>query len=571
MSVLHVRHARLTLENQLCALIDMSDATGRSPTDFDQLRLSRALAAYSLMHLAEIDPSTAIGSIVDGFDDNGLDAVYVGSGTPSLWMVQAKWMNHGKGSPKLGDVKKFADGVRDLIEAKFDRFNVRLRAKAPELRAALDDTRLTVHVIVAYTGDEPSTHAARDLKELLAELNDPSEMAELHLFNLKEIHRAVAGGAQGGGVTFNLGLLDWGKVEDPHKAFYGQVAASEIAALWNEHGTKLVAKNLRSFMGETDVNEAMQATLKARPEDFWYFNNGITMLCDSVKKTPVGGSTRQYGMFQCTGGSIVNGAQTAGNIAKAAAVAHDAVDRARVLVRLLSLEHSPDGYAAAITRATNTQNRIERKDFVSLDPEQDRLRTELLIEGKRYVFKSGEVPVSVSEGCNLEEATAALACSSGELQYAIWSKKEIGKLWETIDGPPYTLLFNSALSGLTLLQLVVFLRAVDEALRSVAARLPAGRARNVAVHGNRLIAFLVFERFGRRNVGGDPGSAVRATTERMLELVESAAEKLFPEAMVSRLFYNTAKCRAIVASVQQQESVTPGALASGAGRAAESS
>ena len=43
-----------------------------------------------------------------------------------------------------------------------------------------------------------------------------------------------------------------------------------------------------------------------------------------------------------------------------------------------------------ITRLSNTQNRIENKDFAALDPEQDRLRTELTFTHYLYLYKSDD-------------------------------------------------------------------------------------------------------------------------------------------------------------------------------------
>jgi AIPR protein len=64
-----------------------------------------------------------------------------------------------------------------------------------------------------------------------------------------------------------------------------------------------------------------------------------------------------------------------------------------------------------ITKATNTQNRINPKDFVSLDPEQSRLRTEMMIEGIFYNYKSGDGTIRDQRTTDIEEATVALACA----------------------------------------------------------------------------------------------------------------------------------------------------------------
>ena len=68
---------------------------------------------------------------------------------------------------------------------------------------------------------------------------------------------------------------------------------------------------------------------------------------------------------------MVNGAQTVGVLGKALATSKAELEKAKVLVKLISLEKCPEGYELDITRATNNQNRVEKKDFISLDPKQE--------------------------------------------------------------------------------------------------------------------------------------------------------------------------------------------------------
>src|SRR5260370_1295423 len=167
-----------------------------------------------------------------------------------------------------------------------------------------------------------------------------------------------------------------GQTREPFSSFYGQVSAIEIAS-WYAFHPRIFAPNIRMFLGSTEVNQSLMETLRNSPEKFWYFNNGITALCASIKKKLIGGSSRESGYFECTDMTIVNGAQTVGAIALANSNHPDAVAKAFVPDRFISLDQCPQGFASEVTRATNTQNRIERRDFVSLDPEQERLRTEL--------------------------------------------------------------------------------------------------------------------------------------------------------------------------------------------------
>ena len=131
------------------------------------------------------------------------------------------------------------------------------------------------------------------------------------------------------------------------------------------------------FLGASEVNETILSTLLNSPEDFWYFNNGITALARTIKKKPIGGNTRETGFFECQDLRIVNGAQTVGAIAQAYAKAPDKSAKTRVAIRIIELENTPHDFGKQVTRYTNTQNRIDRRDFVALDIEQERIRGEL--------------------------------------------------------------------------------------------------------------------------------------------------------------------------------------------------
>jgi hypothetical protein len=81
---------------------------------------------------------------------------------------------------------------------------------------------------------------------------------------------------------------------------------------------RLFSQNLRKSLGTTGVNEQVADTANKEPEHFWYFNNGVTALCESVRKTARGATSRTYGNFTLMGVSVVNGAQTVASLSRAA-------------------------------------------------------------------------------------------------------------------------------------------------------------------------------------------------------------------------------------------------------------
>lgn len=173
------------------------------------------------------------------------------------------------------------------------------------------------------------------------------------------------------------------------------------------------------FLGDTDVNDNIVKTLKEEPEKFWYFNNGITALCSTIKKKPIGGNTRAYGIFEIEDLKIVNGAQTAGSIAQAARNYPEQVGMANVSIRFIQLKDSPENFEREVTRNTNTQNKIEKRDFVSLYPEQERIKDELNLHDIAYIFKSGESIVDSQNSFDIVEATVARACNQTDIDLAV--------------------------------------------------------------------------------------------------------------------------------------------------------
>ena len=173
----------------------------------------------------------------------------------------------------------------------------------------------------------------------------------------------------------------------PLKSYYGQISGTELAALWQKYGRRLFNENIRSFLGNSGANDDILNTVKSEPQNFIYFNNGITILCEKIKKKPYGGSDRAVGIFTCHGLAVVNGAQTLGSLGSLSETNSAELEKVKVLVKCISLEGSATGFGKRITIATNTQNRVDKKDFISLDTEQARLALELRLEGINYHHK----------------------------------------------------------------------------------------------------------------------------------------------------------------------------------------
>ena len=551
MSQIHLNAIKNKVTTLFEGKIDLSDV---KDADRENSFLSRSLAAYAIHYLGHAEVDDAAKAITDGFDDNGLDAIYFDARERRLYLVQSKWMHSGTGEPENGDVKKFADGIRDLVNLSFDRFNTKVKAKREMLEKVLYDPSTRYEAVVIYPSvNKLSLPSSRDLEDLALEMNDPTEMLAIMPFIQADLYRSLTVGISGEPIDLEIILKSWGKCEAPRPALYGQVDGQQIGSWWEKHRTRLFAKNLRGVLGDTDVNNEIRDTIDKQPEHFWYFNNGITIIAKKFIKAAAGGGDNAFGVFQCKDISIVNGAQTVGAIGKYAESGKDNHHKISVPVRVISLEESQDDFGEAVTKTNNRQNRIENRDFVALDPEQSRIRTELALENVEYHVLREEAATRTDSAFDLVESTTALSCASGNVQTVVQLKREIGKLWENIEKAPYKELFNPSVSGIYVWRCVRLQRAIDRALEAILKEigLTSGREYGIAVHGNRLLAALTLQKLkvkDYKNLQADletllTGNAVLDVTRVCYVRLRDEVAIQYSNAIIPTLFKNQSKCR----------------------------
>jgi hypothetical protein len=215
-SELHVRRIRSGLRSQFDGLIDLSDVQGSS-ADNEQHFLTRSQAALTLCYVADIAEDMAATAIVDGFEDNGIDAIYFDEDLGEVYVVQSKWTEGGKKAPDLGSVEKFTSGIRDLLSGRFERFNPKVRAMQDSIERALNRHDVSFVLLIAYTGTSSlSEHAERRLTDLLEELNDPVDIASYRVLSQKELYTAIAGSIDNDSIKIDVTLHDWGQIREPY-------------------------------------------------------------------------------------------------------------------------------------------------------------------------------------------------------------------------------------------------------------------------------------------------------------------------------------------------------------------
>jgi hypothetical protein len=513
--------------------------------------LTRGLAALAVSSLTDTPVKNLAQYITDGSKDGGIDMIYFDANERTLYLVQTKWHEDGRGSIELGDALKFIDGVRKVLDNDLSTFNARIVGRKSDIEQAVFDANSKFVLVVAHTGqDALNPDVEGPLKEYVASQNDTSELMSLRIVDQGQLHRTVATGLAGAPISEEIQLTSWGQVREPHQAIYGQVCAADVAAWFANHGNRLFEKNLRQVLLGSNVNQDLVTTLVERPRDFWYFNNGITAIASEIKKKPIGGNSTESGIFECSGFSVVNGAQTVGSIHAAFLKKEPAVSVAMVPVRIIASSADNPAFSAEVTRYTNTQNAIEKRDFVALDPEQERIRQELHIEGVDYFYKAGSGTGSGGQRFDLTEATVALACANPDVSMSVQAKREISKLWEDINKAPYKQLFNSGVMGPSVWETVKALRAVDAELQKVT-KAYTGRDALVCVHGNRFIQWASLKALGvtPQMQFSSIESAVPSTVSATVAKAVAAVKAHYSDSYPASLFKNLGKCRTLAMKI----------------------
>ncbi len=554
MSILHVNQIARKVTELFSSFIDKSDLKS-TDKDFETKVQTRCLAAYAVYSHTGCSIEEAAKSVVDGPDDNGIDAIYHSASLKEMVIVQSKWIKDGSGEPESGDIAKYCKGIEDLFNLNFERFNLKINKLQSVIENALSNFDTRYVFIVIYTGDKGlAIHSQRLIDDLVLKLNDAGEGVIENLVSFKKldqgrIYSLLSKGLFNDPIDIEIGLYQWGKVAEPYGAYYGFISGEEIYNLWTAYGRKLFNKNIRNVLGKTEVNDELILTLRESPEKFWYFNNGITITAEKIEKSMVGGSKRELGNFKLNGASIVNGAQTVSSIGSSGDRFFENLKKVYVLTRIISLENTPTEFGNQVTKANNRQNRIENRDFVSQDIEQIRIKEELAHDGISYNIVRSDSFTSSSKSFDIEEATIALACASDEIGLPVQAKREVGKFYENLNKGIYKQIFNPRTSGRYVYNTILLNREIDKAILSKINSLgkKSGKEYGILVHGNRFLSFLIQSKISipKDNFINLNPESIRTILDESLTKLKEIVSTDYPDNVLGTLFKNKSKCEAI--------------------------
>ncbi len=333
---------------------------------------------------------------VGGSHDKGIDAFWIDEDEHRAIVVHAKWAD--KPTSFRADVVREAEaGYRWLVrvgEGEGPSAAPRVVDAARQLhRARQDDPDfpIQIYVIVAGTFTKSAYEEQARAMDNLRRGNVDVSLVKLDEL-LEEIEERLS--LEGRGeqvkpkVAFTLGEDGFFEHSGDPKALVATLSGYELAEAAHEWGYRLFMRNLRFLLpqrGRGSVNVGIKQTLENADgrERFWYYNNGIAIVCDAYE---IASDKKSVAI---TNMQIVNGAQTTASLQNALELLRgDAA--ATVLARIIA---EPDEELRQnITFFNNRQNAVKDRDLQSNDPTQDRLHVDFIRRAPPWFYerKRGE-------------------------------------------------------------------------------------------------------------------------------------------------------------------------------------
>ena len=117
----NLKNARIKsyIEQNFSELIDVSHLP---PADQAGGLLTRGLASLAVISMTVCSFADAANAVVDGGQDNGIDAIYFDTYTNAVYFVQSKWSDAGNKTIDEAAALKLTRGVQKLLDLDFDDF-----------------------------------------------------------------------------------------------------------------------------------------------------------------------------------------------------------------------------------------------------------------------------------------------------------------------------------------------------------------------------------------------------------------------------------------------------------------
>lgn len=336
----------------------------------------------------QFDESAINSMMVDGTNDGGVDALLTdpNSDESNLVLVQSKFYQKISFDDITNAITKMVHFYNNMSEGNYEKIQSKVIKRFLNLKAEVGDESKIIFVV--YTSaPRNGIRSDRIEKSFNALIKDPNKF-ELRVLFDSDIFAEIKE-AESRRPDVESGKLYIDEADNflcyNDEAIIANVSAYCIKELYGTHGLNLLAKNLRYHVSGVTIDRAIRESIRNNPEDFWFKNNGITIICDDFE---VSGNQVKLKRF-----SIVNGGQTTYNLFKSNDLNkdNDFFLPCKIIVAQGENADERNKFALEIAKATNSQKAIKPVDLKANSPEQVSFANTMRSNGIFYQTKRGEI------------------------------------------------------------------------------------------------------------------------------------------------------------------------------------
>lgn len=352
-----------------------------------------------------------IESKIIDYNDMGIDAYEFYEDTKELFLIQNKYYsenikldtNYIKNDFLLRGITALERGTYNRSEELQGIFN-----------KYKNDPKFTVYLELYITNDLES----KEIEECIKEFNKKNPKYIAKIYYLKDIKEKYYGEGEqnrkqlkvridtvnkGTVLNINTEAYNLKNIIDAKYVLTPVSTIFEIYKKSKKEGYPIFDKNIREYLGNRGINKQIYQTLlnKEDRNNFFYYNNGITIICDKINKIKSVKNTKNDKFspsIEIENPQIVNGCQTVNSIYEALKNSDETkvekeYEDTFVMVKILEIDRNNNEEEELynnIVKYNNSQNSINEKNFVANNKLFERLQGEFEDKGFLLLIKQSD-------------------------------------------------------------------------------------------------------------------------------------------------------------------------------------
>lgn len=325
--------------------------------------LSKAFGFWFLKNEIGLSDQEADENIIDGNDDHGIDAFYLNKQELSLFQFKYPKVKNINKEISNDAILKLFDGVEYLIDSddnsktKNDGFNGLI-----DILKGQDIYTINLYTVSYSSGVFSQKSLINDKIKKLKKLYG----TEFHFkdFSKEEIVNIYDRLQRTNNNEVKIKYINMnnsdsiGDDTNEIESWVGTVEALELVNSVKDELGSIFDENIRLLEKNSNINREIVKTASDPEESkmFYFYNNGITFICDDAK------ISSGNNIITLKGAAIVNGCQTVNSLFEAYENS-ELKNQVHLLVRILKISTYDE--RQAITQYLNSQNPIKESYFIS--------------------------------------------------------------------------------------------------------------------------------------------------------------------------------------------------------------